>query len=124
MVKQRAGSLLRVIRDAAPTDPDIGALWSRIESDFYDVQRPIVEALETKNALRPGLDITRATAILWTLNHPDLWHLLVGERDWTPEEWEQWFGDTTCSQLLTPRPSQKPRKTRAGLEAAEEPEDD
>jgi AcrR family transcriptional regulator len=103
IVKQRAGSLMRVIRNAAAADPDIETLWARIQSDFYDVQRPIVEALKKKKALRAGLDVTRATDILWTLNHPDLWHLLVGERGWTPEQWEQWFGDTTCSQLLRPR---------------------
>ena len=99
-VKTRAGALMGVIRSAAPTDPDIAALWSRIQTDFYEVQRPIVEVLNAKRALRPGLDVTRATDILWTLNHPDLWHLLVGERGWTPEQYEQWFGDTSCSQLL------------------------
>jgi AcrR family transcriptional regulator len=99
-VKTRAGALMGVIRSAAPTDPDIAALWSRIQTDFYEVQRPIVEVLNAKKALRPGLDVTRATDILWTLNHPDLWQLLVGERGWTPEQYEQWFGDTSCSQLL------------------------
>ncbi len=100
IVKQRAGALMGVIRNAAPADPDIGGLWSRIQSDFYGIQRPIVEALHRKQALRPGLDVTRANDILWTLNHPDLWQLLVGERGWTAEEYEQWFGDTICSQLL------------------------
>jgi len=33
--------------------------------------------------------------------HPDLWLLLVGERGWTPEAYEQWFGDTACDQLLS-----------------------
>jgi len=103
VVKTRAGALLGVIRSAAPADPDIAALWSRIQSDFYEVQRPIVEALHRKKALRPGLDVTRATDILWTLNHPDLWLLLVGERGWTPAQYEQWFGDTVCSQLLDGR---------------------
>jgi AcrR family transcriptional regulator len=103
VVKLRIGALLDVIRSAAPTDPDIGALWGRIQSDFYDNQRPIVEALHRKGALRAGLDVTRATDILWSLIHPDLWHLLVGERGWTPEEYEQWFADTSCSQLLKAR---------------------
>ena len=102
-VKARAGALLGVIRSAAPSDPDIAALWSRIQADFYDVQRPIVEALSSQKALRAGLDVTRATDILWTLNHPDVWQLLVAERGWTPEQYEQWFGDTSCSQLLGPK---------------------
>jgi AcrR family transcriptional regulator len=101
-VKTRAGALMGVIRSAAPIDPDIGALWSRIQTDFYEAQRAIVEAIDTKDALRPGLDVSRATDILWTLNHPDVWQLLVGERGWTPEQHEQWFGDTSCSQLLRP----------------------
>jgi AcrR family transcriptional regulator len=99
-VKTRAGALMGVIRSAAPADPDIEALWSRIQTDFYDHQRPIVESLSAKNALRQGLDVSRATDILWTLNHPDVWRLLVGERGWSPEPYEQWFGDTSCSQLL------------------------
>jgi AcrR family transcriptional regulator len=102
VVKERAGALMGVIRSAATVDPDIATLWGRIQAEFYDVQRPIVEALHRKQALRPGLDVTRATDILWTLNHPDVWLLLIRERGWTPEEWEQWFGDTTCSQLLLP----------------------
>jgi len=24
----------------------------------------------------------------------------VAERGWTPEQYEQWFGDTACAQLL------------------------
>ena len=99
-VKQRIGGLLRVIRDAAPVDPDASALWTLIESDFYANQRVIVEALRARKGLRRGLDVARATDILWTLNHPDVWHLLVDERGWTPKQWERWFVDTTRAQLL------------------------
>lgn len=99
-VKRRIGGLLRVIRDAAPVDPDANALWALIESDFYANQRAIVETLRARKALRRGLDVARATDILWTLNHPDVWHLLVDERGWTPKQWERWFVDTTRAQLL------------------------
>jgi AcrR family transcriptional regulator len=99
-VKTRAAALMKVIRGAAPGDPDIDALWSRIQRDFYEIQRPIVEALHARGSLRPELDVGRATDILWTLNHPDLWHLLVGERGWSAEEYEQWFAEAICSQLL------------------------
>ena len=110
LVKLRAAALMEVIRSAAPADPDIAALWSRIQSDFYDIQRPVVAMLAEKNALRPGLDVDRATDILWTLNHPDVWQLLVVERGWTPERYEQWFGDAVCAQLL------KGRTEREGFE--------
>lgn len=100
VVKERAGALLGVIRGAAAVDEDIAALWSRIQSEFYDNQRGIVEALHGRRALRPGLGVARAADILWTLNHPDVWLLLAGERGWTPARWERWFGDSICAQLL------------------------
>jgi hypothetical protein len=36
------------------------------------------------------------------LNHPDTSRLLVHPRGWTPDEWEQWLGDTAVAQLLRP----------------------
>jgi AcrR family transcriptional regulator len=99
-VKGRAANLMRAMRDAAGTDADSAALWRRIQDDFYANQRAVVDAIDAKGGLAPGLDAARAADILWALNHPDVWHLLVGERGWTPEEWEQWFADTACAQLL------------------------
>ena len=99
-VKLRAANLMRVMCDAAGGDADIAALWQRIQDDFYANQRSIVDALADKQALAPGLDAARAADILWTLNHPDLWHLLVGERGWSADEYERWFGDAVCAQLL------------------------
>jgi AcrR family transcriptional regulator len=103
MVKERAGVLFGVIRSAAATDADAAELWARIQSDFYDNQKAIVEALRARKALRRGLTVARAADVLWTLNHPDLWLLLVGERGWTAQEWERWFAETLRSQLLVRR---------------------
>jgi AcrR family transcriptional regulator len=99
-VKTRIAGMLKVVRDAAPVDRDIEALWQRIQTEFHANQRVIVERLAERKALRRGLGVDRATDILWTLNHPDVWQLLVAERGWTPEQYEQWFGDTARGQLL------------------------
>jgi AcrR family transcriptional regulator len=103
LVKVRAGAILDVIQRAAPADPDVGALWARIESEFHENQRAIVQVLEDKSALRDGLDVERGADILWTLNHPTLWRLLVGERGWTPDEFEEWLRDAVRSELLGKR---------------------
>jgi AcrR family transcriptional regulator len=102
VVKTRIAGMLRVIRDAAPADPEISALWNLIQSDFYGISRSIVESLHGKRALAPDLDVDRATDLLWTLNHPDVWLLLVDARRWSPEEFETWFANTACAQLLGP----------------------
>jgi len=100
IVKERAGTLLEILRGAASADAELDALWTRIQAEFYDNQRSIVEILQKNNALRSGLDVDRGADILWTLNHPDLYRLLVGDRGWTPELYEEWLGDAFCSQLL------------------------
>ena len=99
-VKQRVAGLLRVLRDGAPSDPDVAALWQLINDDFYANQREVVRSLHRKKALKHGLGVDHATDILWTLIHPDVWHLLVGARGWSPARYERWLADTTCAQLL------------------------
>jgi AcrR family transcriptional regulator len=103
MGKLRIAPLLEVIRSAAPVDPDIEALWKRIGTEYHANQRAIVASLNEKQTLNPGLHVERAADILWTLNHPNLWQLLVGERGWTPAQYEQWCGDAACAQLLKRR---------------------
>ena len=100
VVKVRAGAMLEVIRDAASADPDIGALWSRIQAEFHDNQRAVVQSLADKGALAAGLDVAGATDILWTLNHPSVYALLAGDRGWSPDRYESWLGDLLISRLL------------------------
>jgi AcrR family transcriptional regulator len=98
--KRRMGRLLGVIRDAAPGDREIGGLWDRIQSEFHTNQRAIVDTLAAQGALREGLGAEEAGDILWALNHPDVWLLLVDRRGWSPERWEEWFSEASRAQLL------------------------
>lgn len=100
MVKVRAAALIEVIRSAAPADAEIGALWERIQTEFHSNQRAVVQSIQDKGALAPGLDVDAATDILWSLNHPSFYALLAGERGWAPERYEEWLWQLLCSQLL------------------------
>ena len=59
-----------LFRDAALVDPDIEALWGRIQTECHANQRVIVERLAARKALRRGLGLARATDILWTITYP------------------------------------------------------
>jgi len=98
--KDRAGHVMRIVRHAAVTDPAISDLWQRIETEFRAVLRGFAERLDELGALAAGVDPTTATDILWTLNHPDTWFLLVHRCAWTADQYEQWVGDTLLAQLL------------------------
>jgi AcrR family transcriptional regulator len=98
--KVRIGGLLEVIRSAAPIDPEIAALWSRIQTEYHANQRAIVQSIDDKGALNRALDGERAADILWAINHPNTWQLLAGQRGWTAEQYERWTGDLAVHQLL------------------------
>jgi AcrR family transcriptional regulator len=100
IVKTRLGRMFVVVRDAAASDADAAVLWTRIGSEFHANQRAIVASIARKGALRPRLGVERAADILWTLNHPDVWRLLVLERGWTPARWERWFAEAARAELL------------------------
>lgn len=105
IVKTRAAAIMEVIRTAAPSDSEIGALWARIQTEFHDNQRTIVQSIADKGALTPGLDVAAATDTLWALNHPSLYLMLARERGWTPQRYEQWLADLVCRELLRQHPS-------------------
>ena len=101
VVKERLGRLLIVIREAAAVDDDMASLWHLIESDFYANQRAVVASLAARrDGLRDGLDVDRAADLLWTLNHPENWRLLVVVRGWSPADYQSWLAEASCSQLL------------------------
>ena len=75
-------------------------MWDDIESKLLNVQRAVVGQLEAIGALRQDLGVESASDVLWTLNHPSVWHLLVRGRGWMPEQYEQWTGDAFCAELL------------------------
>jgi AcrR family transcriptional regulator len=100
VVKRRAGRLLEVIRDAASSDPEILALWERIQTEFHANQRTVVDSLAAARALRDGLDTGTAADVLWALNHPTLYQLLARDRGWSPERYEDWLAAILTEQLL------------------------
>lgn len=99
-VKSRTGRLLIVIRDAADTHPDVRALWDEIEAKLYEVSAAVVGQLASTGALRADLDPTEAADLLWTINHPSVWQLLVARRGWSDDTYQRWLARTFSAQLL------------------------
>jgi len=100
-IKHRVGALTEVIRRAAQADPEIGDLWQLFQDQFLENQTMIAESLAAKGALRDGLDVADAAEMLWTLNHPSVYYLLVQERGWSEERYERWLADVFVHQLLS-----------------------
>ncbi|MER7080740.1 transcriptional regulator, TetR family [Saccharopolyspora kobensis] len=99
-VLQRVAEIVEVLRVAAATDPEVVDLWPKGENPRYTVQAEAAKSLVAKPGARPGLSATEAADILFALLSPELYLLLVRDRAWTPERWEQWARETLHSQLV------------------------
>jgi AcrR family transcriptional regulator len=100
--KLRIAPLIEVIRAAATTDEEIATLWSTMQAEYHDNQRLTIKALQRKGKLRAGLTEDTATDLIYTLNHPTVFHLLVVAKGWSPEQYQEWLGRTLIEQLLEP----------------------
>jgi len=104
-IHRRAGPLLRALRDARTSDPDLGRLWAELEAWRLAGQGRFVAVLAERGALRAGLTVPDATDILWTLCSLAVYDLLVIERRWTAQRYEAWLTDVLTRQLLAGRES-------------------
>ena len=59
-----------------------------------------MKSIHQRKGLKPGLSVDRAADILWSLNHPRVYLLLLEDGAGRPRRYERWLGDITCAELL------------------------
>ena len=94
------GRSLDLLRGAGVLAPELSRVERERESMRYDRQEPLIEYLAKKKHLRPGIGKARAREILWALTSRDLYRMLVRERGWSSQEFEEWLGRTLVEALL------------------------
>ena len=99
-IHRRAGPLLRVLRDAAPSDPELETLWRSIEDSRRFGQSGFVRMLAGRGVLRAGLSVDEARDGLWTLTSLTVFDMLVGTCGWTVERYGRWLSDRLTNLLL------------------------
>jgi AcrR family transcriptional regulator len=97
----RVAPILRIVRDAAGSDPEMAAQWDVNQKQRHTAHRALAEILDAKGALRPGLTVDEAADILFALISLEIYVLLTVERGWTPERWEHWAARTVADAVLT-----------------------
>lgn len=96
----RIASLYEAVRAAAHADPEAAELWRRLTGERRYGAGRVVRALKKLGPLRAGLTIGTATDLLWLLNDPANYSLLVAERRWPAARYRRWLTETMQTQLL------------------------
>jgi AcrR family transcriptional regulator len=102
-IMARTEPLHRILVSAAGSDPDAAALLAELTRQRQQGQGQIAGLLARSGALRPPLRERDAADIIHALMSPEVYRLLVGDRGWPPERYEQWLSGTLIDQLLPPR---------------------
>jgi hypothetical protein len=79
-IQQRLAPLVQVLQQAAAGDAELAA----------------------SGALRPELSVEEVADVLWSMNSPELYLLLVGQRGWDPDRYQRWLADAWQRLLLRP----------------------
>jgi AcrR family transcriptional regulator len=96
----RTAPVHRLLADAARSDPDAAALLAEIARQRQEGQQRIARSLARSGALRDGLRERDAADVIHALASPEVYGLLVLDRGWTGEHYEQWMAETLAQQLL------------------------
>lgn len=103
-VMSRSEPLYRILVSAAGSDPDAAALLAEQTRQRQQGQGLIARSLTRAGALRSELRERDAADIIHVLMSPEVYRLLVTDRGWVPERYEQWLKAILIDQLLSPSP--------------------
>ncbi|MEV0088270.1 helix-turn-helix domain-containing protein [Saccharopolyspora sp. NPDC050642] len=98
-IMERVAAITEVLRIAAATEPEVTELWPQGPDPRYTVQAAAAEALVAKQGARADVSAEQAADVLFGLLSPELYLLVVRDRGWKPEQWEQWVSELLRAQL-------------------------
>ena len=101
-IQSRTEPVYRILVSAAGSDPDAAALLTERTRHRRQNQSRIARHLADAGALRLDLDEREAADIIHALMSPEVYRLLVVDRGWTGEQYEQWLKGILIDQLLPP----------------------
>jgi hypothetical protein len=106
-LQPRLAPVYLALRDAAGTDADSAALWQEITARRAANMRRFAADLRSTGEPRPDLSDDDVADLVWSMNGPECWTLLVGDRGWTPECFRTFLVDA-WRRLLLVAPNGRP----------------
>jgi len=96
-----------LMRGAGVVAPELAKLEQQRERLRYAGEKGVITFLRDSGRLRPELAEKTARDIFWMLTGGDAYRMLVRERGWSPQKYQEWLADTLVHSLLSPaRPRQ------------------
>jgi len=89
-----------LLRGAGVVAPELAKLEQRRECLRYERQERMIVSLRDAGRLQADLDDTTARDIFWMLTGRDIYRMLVRERRWSSEKYQDWLADTLVRLVI------------------------
>jgi AcrR family transcriptional regulator len=89
-----------LLRGAGVVAPELAKLERQREGLRYERQERMIISLRDAGRLRPDLEYGTARDIFWMLTGGDVYRMLVRERGWPSQKYQDWLADTLVHSLL------------------------
>jgi AcrR family transcriptional regulator len=101
-ILEELAPLFRVLQGAASLDPELAVLWQNISQRRAKNMRLLAADLAATGRLRRQLSVEKAADVIWSMNSPEFYLLLVEQRGWSSKEFEEWLSSAWVRLLLEP----------------------
>jgi len=106
-VIQRASPLYQVIR-AAAADPEVAELLERNKAERRAGFHAVIEALSRTDGFTTTMSVPEAAGVLYAVQSEETYALLVGEHQWSTQQWRAWVLRTMLAELF---PDHRPARS-------------
>ncbi|HEY1293473.1 MAG TPA: TetR family transcriptional regulator [Chloroflexota bacterium] len=99
-IMDRISPIFEVMRNAAPSEPEVAQLLEALLRERLQGMRVFVEALMRNGPLLAGVSIEAATETTWALSSPDLHRLVTTRLGWSAAQYAEWLAGMLSRALL------------------------
>lgn len=100
-ILERIAPIFEITRFAAKTEPDIADLLKTMLDQRFQNLSVVIQHLKALGSLRKGLNDKQASETIWVITSPEVFRLLIKDRDWNKEHYVNWLSDTLIRLLLS-----------------------
>lgn len=90
---ERLAPIWQVVLEATPTDTELRSHVDQLLERHAGRMRLVIEHLTETRPLRPEISKDIARDVVWAMNSPEFYRLMVVGRGWTGEMFEKWLAD-------------------------------
>jgi AcrR family transcriptional regulator len=99
-ILERVAPLMRVVRGAVGTDPELAAQWATNQQQTRTAYAVLAGLLAERRALRPGMDVGQARDIAFVIANVESYLQFSDACGWTLDQWQERTGAILAGALL------------------------